>query len=161
MTEVYGKITVKAPYSVAMDAIVRFLKARKNRIPLNVPLKRLGLGTDFGLEREVNVAFLPVKGHKGERQLHDELHLAWEPASGGPFPTFQGKLKMHPLGLDTELILTGEYQPPLGVVGEAFDAVIGKHISEATAQELLQALREGLEADYAAVKATIEGTPRP
>ena len=161
MTEVYGKTTVKAPYSVAMDAIVRFLKAKKNRVVLTVPLKSLGLGTNLGLEREVDVAFVPLHGHKGERLLHDELQLAWQPTGGGPFPAFKGSLKMHPLGADTELILNGEYQPPLGAVGEAFDAVIGKRISEATAQELLEALRAGLEADFAAVKATIEETPRP
>ncbi|MBV8583507.1 MAG: hypothetical protein JO241_05875 [Candidatus Eremiobacteraeota bacterium] len=161
MTEVYGKTTVKAPYSVAMDAIVRYLKAKKNRIVLVVPLKALGLGTSLGLEREVDVAFLPLRGHKGERLLHDELQLSWTPTGGGPFPNFTGALKMHPLGNDTELVLSGEYQPPMGVVGEAFDAVIGKRMSEATAQELLEAIRSGLEADFAAVKETIEGTPRP
>lgn len=160
MTEVFGTITVKSPYSVAMDAIVRYLRARKNLLLLTVPLKKLGLGTSVGLEREVKVDFVPLRGHKGERLLHDEMHLSWEPTGGGPFPKFIGALKMHPLSNDTELVLSGEYQPPMGVVGEAFDAVIGKRISEATAQTLLEELKEGLEADFAAVKQTIEGTPR-
>jgi hypothetical protein len=160
MTEVFGTTQVKAPYSVALDAIVRILRAKKNRVMLVVPLKTLGFGTNLGLEREVNVNFLPVRGHKGERLLYDELQLKWEPAAGGPFPTFAGSLKMHPLGLDTELVLSGEYQPPLGLVGEAFDAVIGKRIAEATAQMLLETIKQNLEADFAAVKETIEGTPR-
>ena len=156
MTEVFGTITVKAPYSVALDAIVRLLRARKNRIMLTVPLK----GTGLGLEREVNVNFLAVRGHKGERHLHDELQLTWEPSGGGPFPTFTGSLKMQALGNDTELLLSGEYQPPMGALGEAFDALIGKKIAETTAQQLLAELKAGLEADFAAVKETIEGTPR-
>lgn len=160
MTEFFGTITVKAPYSVALDAMMRILRAKKNRVMLAVPLKKLGLGTNFGLEHEVNVNFLPLRGHKGERLLHDELQLTWEPTGGGPFPKFSGTIKMRPLSPDTELALSGEYQPPLGVVGEAFDAVIGKRIAEATAQTLLETIKEGLEADFAAVKETIEGTPR-
>ncbi|MGH7716524.1 MAG: hypothetical protein ACREML_11070, partial [Vulcanimicrobiaceae bacterium] len=124
------------------------------------PLAKLGFGTNLGIDREVDVAFVPVHGYKGERNVHDELKFAWEPAGGGPFPTFSGTLRMHPLGLQTEIVLSGEYQPPLGVLGEAFDAVIGKRIAEATALMLLEMLQQELEADFAAVKETIEATPR-
>jgi|SRR5579872_834458 len=159
MTEVYGTTTVNAPYSVALDSIVRRLRVKKNVIKLSVPLAKLGFGANLGIEREVNVSFVPVHGHKGERLLHDELQFAWEPAGGGPFPTFNGTMKMHPIGLNTEIVLSGEYQPPFGVVGEAFDAVIGKRIAEATAKMLLEMLQQELEADFSAVKETIEETP--
>lgn len=158
MTEVYGKITVNAPYSVAMDAIVRRLRAKKNRISLVVPFRKLGIGTNLGVERDVIVAFVPVHGLKGARQLHDELEFTWEPEGGGPFPAFTGSLKMHPDGSRTELVLSGEYEPPGGKLGEAFDAVIGKRIAEATAQTLLEQLQQDLESDFAAIKATIEDT---
>ena len=160
MTEVFGTITVKAPYSVAMDAVIRRLRSKKHRITLTVPLKKLGLGTNLGLERDVDVAFVPLRGHKGERLVYDELHMAWEPSGGGPLPKFRGALKMRPLGLDTEFELSGEYEPPFGPVGEVFDAVIGKRIAQATAQALLEMLKVDLEADYAAVKETIEERPK-
>lgn len=160
MTEVYGTTTVNAPYSVALDSIVRRLRVKKQRIKLSVPLAKLGFGANFGIDREVDVSFVPVHGHKGERILHDELQFIWAPAGGGPFPTFNGSLKMHPLGLNTEIVLSGEYQPPLGAIGEAFDAVIGKRIAEATAKMLLETLREELEADFSAVKETIEENPQ-
>jgi hypothetical protein len=160
MSEVFGTIVVKAPYSVAMDAIVRRLRAKKNRVMLTVPLKALGLGTGIGLEREVQVSFVPYHGHKGERLLHDELKLQWEPTGGGPFPTFSGSLKMRPLGVDTEIILSGEYKPPLGAVGEVFDAVVGQHISQATATALLEDIKTETEADFATVKDTIEQKPK-
>lgn len=159
MTEVYGKITVNAPYSVALDSIVRRLRIKQHRLKLSVPLAKLGFGANLGIERDVDVKFVPLHGHKGERLLHDELQFVWEPAGGGPFPTFNGSLKMHPLGVVSEIVLSGEYQPPLGVLGEAFDAVIGKRISEATAEMLLETLRQELEADFSAVKETIEETP--
>jgi hypothetical protein len=159
MTEVYGTATVNAPYSVALDSIVRRLRVKKNILKLSVPLAKLGFGANLGIDRDVEVKFVPVHGHKGERLLHDELQFVWEPAGGGPFPTFTGTLKMHPLGTQTEIVLSGEYEPPFGVVGEAFDAVIGKRIAEATAQMLLDMLQLELEADFAAVKETIEETP--
>jgi|SRR5579863_113200 len=159
MTEVYGTTTINAPYSVALDSIVRRLRVKNHRIKLSVPLAKLGFGANLGIEREVDVSFVPLHGHKGERLLHDELQFVWEPSGGGPFPTFTGSLKMHPLGVDSEIVLSGEYKPPLGVVGEAFDAVIGKRIAEATAKMLLETLRQELEADFAAVKDTIEETP--
>ncbi|MGA3036579.1 MAG: hypothetical protein ABSE64_03760 [Vulcanimicrobiaceae bacterium] len=159
MTEVYGTITVKAPYSVALDSIVRRLRLKEHRLKLSVPLATLGFGANLGIEREVDVKFVAVHGHKGERILHDELQFVWEPEGGGPFPTFTGTLKMHPLGNDSEIVLSGEYQPPLGIVGEAFDAVIGKRIAEATCQVLLDTLQQELEADFSAVKETIEESP--
>src|SRR5271154_6355394 len=122
MTEVYGKITVKAPYSVALDSIVRRLRLKKHRLKLSVPLATLGFGANLGIARDVDVKFVAVHGHKGERILHDELQFVWEPEGGGPFPTFTGSIKMQPLGNDSEIALSGEYQPPLGIVGEAFDA---------------------------------------
>jgi hypothetical protein len=160
MTEVYGTTTVNAPYSVALDSIVRRLRVKKNRIKFSVPLASLGFGANLGVERDVDVSFVPVHGHKGERLLHDELQFVWAPSGGGPFPTFTGSLKMHPLGVNTEIVLSGEYEPPLGLVGEAFDAVIGKRIAEATAKMLLDTLREELEADFSAVKETIEENPQ-
>lgn len=159
MTEVFGTITIKAPYSVAMDAIVRRLKAKKNRIVLEVPFKKIGIPTNLGIEREVDIAFHPVHGYKGEQQLHDELRFTWVPTGGGPFPTFGGMLKLRPLGADTECILSGEYQPPGGKLGEAFDAVIGKRIAEATSNVLLDQIRQDVEADFAAMKEAVERSP--
>jgi hypothetical protein len=160
MTEVYGKTIIDAPYSVALDAMVRRLRAKKYLINLIVPLRKLGIGTDLGLEREVRVSFATHHGHKGERLMYDEMQLVWEPSGGGPFPLFSGSLKLHPEGLKTEIILSGEYKPPLGLVGEAFDAVIGKRIAEVTAETLLETIKTELEADFATVRATIEDSPQ-
>jgi hypothetical protein len=160
MTDLCGTVIVDAPYSVAMDAVLRRLKTVKNRLMLNVPFSSLGIPSSFGIEREVEVDFVPFRGHKGERLLHDELKMRWTPIGGGPLPTFNGSLKMHPEGGKTELVLAGEYEPPMGKMGEVFDAVIGKRIAEATAQALLHQLKENIEADFLAVKETIEETPR-
>src|ERR1700730_16265670 len=125
MTEINEKIVADTPYSVALDGIERRLRALKNRVRLTVPLHSLGLPAPLALEAEVDVEFVSVRGGKGLTQLHDEMTIHWEPTLPGPYPHFDGKFHMPPLGTKTELLLSGAYQPPLGVFGAAFDAVIG------------------------------------
>jgi hypothetical protein len=43
------------------------------------------------------------------------------------------------LGLD------GTYEPPIGLIGEAFDAVVGQNIARATALDLLGRMKSSLE----------------
>lgn len=158
MTEVNESIVVEAPYSVVLDALERRLAAVHNRIRLMVPFKSLGLPAPFGLEAEVDVSFVSVRGQKGQRQLHDEMKLHWDPVSG-PYPRFDGAFTMEPVSPNTELRLAGAYEPPMGFVGDAFDAVIGAKIARATARALLEELKGLLEADFATVRDTIEQTP--
>lgn len=158
MTEINESIVVEAPYSIVLDALERRLAAVHNRIRLTVPFKSLGLPAPFGLEAEVDVSFVSLRGEKGRAQLHDEMQLHWEAVSG-PYPRFDGAFTMQPVALQTELRLAGGYDPPMGFVGDAFDAVIGAKIARATARALLEDLKGLLEADFATVRNTIEQTP--
>jgi hypothetical protein len=59
----------------------------------------------------------------------------------GPFPAFAGTLFITPSeAADRESIVTldGHYHPPLGVAGDMFDALVGKHIAQASATDLLE-----------------------
>ena len=46
------------------------------------------------------------------------------------------------------LELAGAYDPPMGLAGAAFDAVVGSRLAAGTAAELLRALGERLKAMY-------------
>jgi hypothetical protein len=46
----------------------------------------------------------------------------------------------------SRLDLDGKYEPPLGPLGAAFDAVFGHRIAEATANVLLESVRDLIEA---------------
>jgi hypothetical protein len=48
------------------------------------------------------------------------------------------------------LDLEGDYVPPLGAAGAAFDAVLGKRIAQATVGDLLLRLKAVCEEAYAA-----------
>ena len=111
------------------DGIVRFA--------LHVALDDFGLPLGLEIGREVEVR---VSRRRDEQNLNEIYAIAWQPAGGGPFPAFDGKLILWSEDDPAEcyLELDGTYEPPLGhVVGAAFDATIGHLIAERTAKTFL------------------------
>jgi len=89
----------------------------------------------------------------------DRLSLRWKPQGDGPYPTFTGSLTIHPVSGETELELKGEYEPPFGALGIAFDALAGNRAARATAHALLGELKAELEREFAAIKDSIQLSP--
>jgi hypothetical protein len=151
-------IEAQSPPSLALAAIERYLASKRNVLNLIVPLGALGLPSNLELEKPVYVQFMPARRNKlmlGRR--NERLHLRWKP--DGPYPAFEGFLAIRPWSGKTQIELRGSYEPPFGALGEAFDSAVGYRIAHATAHALLNDLKEELERDFAAVKATIETGP--
>lgn len=76
--------------------------------------------------------------------------IRWTPAGGGPYPDFAGTLTVRADEDYTTCVLElrGEYVPPGGVAGAAFDAVVGSRVASATAREFLRALGAQIEAEF-------------
>jgi hypothetical protein len=72
--------------------------------------------------------------------------MTWKPHGGGPYPTFTGALTVRSDEDYTGCILelTGEYEPPMGALGVAFDAIVGSRLAAGTASELLRVIGERL-----------------
>lgn len=73
----------------------------------------------------------------------------------GLFPVMKAVLTLYALTeTETQLELEGEYAPPLGIVGKAIDAIVGRRIADASMlcfiQEVAARLREELRAPSAA-----------
>lgn len=90
---------------------------------------------EFGAEIDVTVSGIeqgtPIPGIAGEAT---RLRLEWE-ASKAPrlFPLMKGELSAYALtAKETQLDFFGQYQPPLGAVGSAIDALAGHRIAEAS-----------------------------
>jgi hypothetical protein len=66
--------------------------------------------------------------------------LSWRSTkSPGLFPHMKAKLIVYPLtSTETQLELEGTYDPPLGLLGDAIDAVVGHRIAEASVLQFLQ-----------------------
>jgi len=72
------------------------------------------------------------------------LEFGWE-ASRTPafFPAMRAELSVWPLtSTETQLEITGEYRPPLGVVGDALDAALGHRVAEAVVHRFLEDIVE-------------------
>jgi len=113
------------------------------RVPLRVPLEELGL-KELALTKDVVVQ---IQKRRDSLNLNDEFGIEWAPASGGPFPTFHGRVIVWSEGKPNAsfLELDGTYEPPLGVLGEAFDATLGSAIAKRTARAFLEDVAEGID----------------
>ncbi len=95
------------------------------------------------------VTFKPA--HRPE-DMTPRYHLHWEAEGGGPYPVYDGELR---IGADDDydafwLVLTGVYAAPGGFAGKLFDAVAGRSIAAASARGLLAEMRTQIELLFAA-----------
>lgn len=67
------------------------------------------------------------------------IPLSWEAARNPRFfPLMSSVLAIYPLtSTETQLDFLGHYDPPLGVVGEAMDAIVGHRIAEASVHRFI------------------------
>jgi hypothetical protein len=83
--------------------------------------------------------------------------IAWRAASADRlFPTLTADLEIEAVnGTAIRFALVGSYRPPVSVVGEAADRLIGHHIAEAVVRTFLEGVAERMNA--APVKASTLG----
>jgi hypothetical protein len=94
-------------------------------------------------------ATLTAEAHPSDMQ--PRFLVKWAPSGDVPLPSFDGTLTVES---DEDygsffLVLEGHYEPPLGLPGLAFDAIVGHHIAEATADQFLERIRDFIEKAYA------------
>ena len=72
----------------------------------------------------------------------------------GLFPHMRAKLLVYALSKkETQLELEGSYDPPLGLLGDALDALVGHHSAEASVLQFIQNITARLRSD-------MQATPR-
>ena len=74
------------------------------------------------------------------------IELEWEAAqSPRLFPLMRGELSVYALSAtETQLDFLGHYEPPLGALGSAIDAIVGHRIAEASVHRFLTDVAEFL-----------------
>lgn len=77
------------------------------------------------------------------------VDLTWTAARGASFfPVMDAQLTVFPLSrTETQLDLLGHYVPPIGVVGNLIDAVVGHRIARASVLRFVQEVARQIEAD--------------
>jgi hypothetical protein len=104
-------------------------------------------GSHVTIKRDATATFAPAPGAGG---LEYQVLIDWVPTTNEPLPSFSGVFRVQwdeDYG-SCRLVLEGQYDAPLGVIGKAFDAVVGHRIARNTVTTLLEQLRLDIEAAH-------------
>ncbi|HMD03355.1 MAG TPA: hypothetical protein VKG44_10375 [Candidatus Baltobacteraceae bacterium] len=101
----------------------------------------------FEVEKRVVAKVAFVRDLGGRNQL---IRLDWHAKGGGPFPVFEGTLSTtdDDAATGTVIALSGQYAAPGGAAGQLFDDALGYRIARASVRELLERVRDGMEAQF-------------
>ena len=146
--ELHAYDYVNAPFAVVRDAILRDAAAIFQRATASAATRAGDLGAtlrfDVGPVQVGVDVNIEVKGHRdeitalGDRSTHIEISWTAKRAAG-LFPSLAGTLSVLPLGArETQLDFHARYQPPLGLVGDALDAVAGRRVAEASLRRFIE-----------------------
>lgn len=103
-------------------------------------------GVQVGAEVDIQVNHVEERDRVAGASARTTLDLEWE-ASRSPrlFPIMKGQLSIYPLtAKETQLDFHGHYDPPLGPLGSAMDALVGHKIAEASVHRFVDDVAEYL-----------------
>jgi hypothetical protein len=138
--------TVRCPFSIAHEYAAEFFrKAESSGIEVQVPLCDFFVGLRGRVRRPVKLVFAHHPDETEGGRAHDALKVDWT-AGTRLLPDFHGTVRLRIATVDTTSItLEGAWRVPFGLLGRAFNAVIGRRIAKATMRNLLDRLADALE----------------
>jgi hypothetical protein len=97
-------------------------------------------GITVGAEIKVSVGTIEEATRGVRTEPVTRIPITWEGARRpGMFPLMSAELHVYPLtATETQLDFQGRYEPPLGALGGAFDAVVGHRIAEASVHRFVR-----------------------
>ncbi len=114
---------------------------------LRVNVGALEIGTDI----DIAVHSVEETQAAGTSSPVTRIQFEWK-AKQSPrlFPVMHAELSVYPLtATETQLDFSGHYEPPLGVVGSAVDAVLGNRVADASIHRFLSEVASYLRANVA------------
>jgi hypothetical protein len=139
---------VNHPYAAVRDALVKdpagmlraatnaaAARARDIAAELHVNIGPL----DIGAQIAVTVGKISEQSHAGPMSQMTRIPIEWSAAQRAAlFPIMNAELSVYPLtATETQLDFLGRYEPPLGIVGGALDALAGHRIAQASVHRLV------------------------
>ncbi len=98
--------------------------------------------------KDIDISIRDIEEHAtGARSVpRTRIAIEWAAASSpGLFPLMNAQLAIYPLtATETQIDFSGEYQPPMGWLGSAVDAVVGHKIAEASVHRFVSQVAEYL-----------------
>jgi hypothetical protein len=139
---------VNRPYPAVRDALVRdpaaVLRAATNaaasRARAVAAALRVNIGPlDIGTEIAVTVGEISERTSDAPISQVTRIPIEWSAAQRAAlFPIMDAELSVYPLtATETQLDFLGRYEPPLGILGGALDAIVGHRIAQASVHRLV------------------------
>lgn len=148
MSDISERLVVHCPDREASRHLAAFIADHQVgdgtvRIALRLPI---GVFADRRtlIERRVVATLYPLRSISDP---HPTYSVTWSAKGGGPFPKFAGALAVEKAPHDDcfGLVVSGHYDPPLGVAGTIFDATLGRRIAHSSARDLLRSIADYVE----------------
>ncbi|MBV8276444.1 MAG: hypothetical protein JO170_14450 [Verrucomicrobia bacterium] len=117
-------------------------RARSIASELRLEIAGIGIETDI----RVSVKNIEAKERKARSGPATRLELEWEATKMAHlFPVMKADLFIYPItATETQLDFNGLYQPPLGPLGKAMNAMIGRRIAQACVHRFISDVAEYL-----------------
>jgi hypothetical protein len=116
------------------------------RVRLKARMRIPALGIELPLRR---IVIARIHRYSDNDHL---IEVEWNPGSN-LLPRFNGLISVESVGKDvTRLVLNGIYHPPMGRLGHFLDRIIGRHVAQTTAAELLESIGRNMERPEAPVR---------
>jgi hypothetical protein len=117
-------------------------RAKSLASELRIDVGGLKLAADIAIVVK-EIVETPAAGGAGPSTV---IRLEWEAVSlPHLFPFMQAELALYPLtATETQLDFSGTYQPPLGVLGSAMNAMVGHRIAEGSVHRFVTDVAEYL-----------------
>jgi hypothetical protein len=143
MSEIHCYDYVNHPYVTVRDALCKdapamfqcATKAAASRAGTVASELHAGIG-GIGLEAEIRISVNRIEEKISEAMSVPvtRLEVEWEAATMPRlFPLMKAEISIYPLtGTETQLDFHGFYEPPLGALGKALNAIVGHRIAEAS-----------------------------
>lgn len=149
MSDISERLVVHCPDHAAGRHLAAFLAKHTVgdgavKLALRLPVGAFG-DRRARIERRIVARLSPLTAIG---DAHPTYSVTWTPvAGGGLLPDFAGALAVE---TSTEvncfgLVVTGHYDPPLGIVGALFDVALGRRIAHASARDLLRTIADFIE----------------
>ncbi len=121
--------------NAVFHAATKSAEARGGAVAAGLHVKFAG----FEITKDVEIlikTYTEVESKSGKKMT---IGFEWKAAeTSGLFPSMIAQLDIYPITKsETQLDFHGHYEPPLGIMGKAIDAVLGHRIAEASVHQFV------------------------
>ena len=126
---------LRAKSNAVFYAATKSAETRGGEVAAGLHVKFAGF--DIAKDVEIRIkTYAEVESKSGKKMI---VEFEWKAAeSSGLFPSMTAQLDVYPITkTETQLDFHGHYEPPLGIMGKAIDAVLGHRIAEASVHQFV------------------------